>query len=167
MGAFGLQGDDRGIADRVDEVRRLQLLIAMRGEHLPPVVIGQGNDPRPESEDRLQLAARGAIGHDHAAPEAKPPRIPRDALRHVSGAGCVHAGIQLLRPEHGDRVGGAADLEGTDGLQVLELEIELAGAAVTAGDVHCPRCQTTAPGGTAAVGSGHVRFRLHQSFACR
>src|SRR5439155_8634045 len=52
---------------------------------------------------------------------------PRDALTHVAGARRDDAAGEGRGVGRADRVRGAPDLEGADGLQALELEIDLAG----------------------------------------
>ena len=68
------------------------------------------------------LDGRRVAGHDDDGAHAQEPRGPGDAL------GVIAAGVRddargaLLRRELREGVVGAADLEGTDGLQVLRLE---------------------------------------------
>jgi len=118
------------IADRMDERSRLQWRVSVLDENVPPLVVRQRDRFRSQALDRLELGVRRAIGHDDGASNSESPRIPRDTLRHVPGAGCVHARLQRAGIEHRYRIGGAANLERSDRLQVLELEIELAGASV-------------------------------------
>src|SRR5260370_18777127 len=102
----------------------------MRDENVPPLVIRTRGRFRAEALDRLELGVRRAVGHDGSASNAKPPCIPGDTLRHVPGAGGVHACLQRAGIEPRDRIAGAPYFERPDRLQVLELEAGLAGASV-------------------------------------
>ena len=64
----------------------------------------------------------GRVHHHDAAPDARLARGERDPLRGVSGTDRPHAVGELLSRQAADRIVGAANLEGPDGLQSLELE---------------------------------------------
>src|SRR5713226_9419652 len=127
-------GHDVHIARRVDEMSGLERRVAMGRHHVPPFVVRQRDRLRPESLDGFQLHARGAVRDDRGAPDAKPPGVPRETLGHVAGAGCVDAGRQRRRIEHSERIRAAPNLERADRLQVLQLQVELARAAVLQSD---------------------------------
>ncbi len=78
-----------------------------------------------EPLDGGQLGFRRMIRRDDGALHAQPAGVPGDALRHVAGAGGPDPLCQLLarHGEHG--VTRAAQLEGANRLQILELQVDL------------------------------------------
>ena len=94
-------------------------------EDAPPVVVGQLDDVAAEALDRRQLRLGRALRDDDRRLHAAQARRVGDSLRHVAGARGDDAVGQLLLGGLEHRVAGAADLEGVDRLERLELEIDL------------------------------------------
>src|SRR5207247_8666334 len=117
--------DHPELAERMDEHHVLQWLVEAGDADLPDFVPGKLHDLRAEAPDSRQLGLRRGVGHDDGAGNAEAPRMPREGLRHVPRAARVHASFPVGRGEEGDRVSGAADLERSGGLEVLELEVDL------------------------------------------
>jgi hypothetical protein len=66
------------------------------------------------------------VRDDHRAADAELARDPGDSLAHVPGCRRDDAVLQLLGRDLQHRIAGAAELEGADRLQVLELQVDLA-----------------------------------------
>src|SRR2546423_1490184 len=111
--------------------------IASIAEGLPPAVERHLDYAATEALDRLQLGVGRVIGRDHRTGDAQPARVPGGALCHVAGAGNEDAlgQLRLRHPAH--RIGGTANLERSDGLEVLQLEINL-GGSIPDGEPHPP-----------------------------
>ena len=96
---------------------------------LPALVVARAHDRRAQPLDGVHLGRRRRVHHHHRAGRADLARGQRHALRRVAGADRPDAVLQFVRRELPDRVVGAADLEGADRLQHLELQVQLANAA--------------------------------------
>jgi hypothetical protein len=114
-----------GIGDGMDE-EAIETGIAMLDENPPPFVEWNANHPAAQPLDGGDLRGRGVLGHHDRAGDAHAPRVPGDALGHVSRARRVHAVPERLTRREPQRVRRAADLERADGLEVLALEPDLA-----------------------------------------
>ena len=101
------------------------LVVTGGGHDLPPALVGHLHDPAAEPLDRVELRLRRLLGGDDRCRDAELAGGPRDSLRHVAGADRDDALRRLGRGRAADRIRGAADLEGADRLQVLELEPDL------------------------------------------
>ena len=102
--------------------------IASIAEGLPPAVERHLDDTATEALDRLHLGVGRVIGRDHGTGNAQPARVPGGALGHVAGAGNKDAFGQLRLRHPAHRIGGTPNLERSDGLKVLQLEIDLGGS---------------------------------------
>jgi cysteine desulfurase family protein (TIGR01976 family) len=117
-------GHHRRVLHRVHE-QPLYPVDVTGGDDVPPFVVRDLDHSAAEALDRGQLGL-GRMVRDHdRGRDAERAGRPRDALGHVPRAG----GDQPLGPgvgrrEH-DRVGRSADLERVDGLEVLQLEVDL------------------------------------------
>ena len=101
-------------------------LVELRGEHdLPPAFVGHLDDRAAEALDRVHLRLRRTLRGDDGRRHAELARRPGDALGHVAGARGDHAAGRLDVRRLPDRIDGASDLEGTDRLEVLELQPDL------------------------------------------
>ena len=78
-----------------------------------------GGAPGPGAD---HLGGRGEQRHDDDGADPEQAGVPGDGLGVVAGGHGDDAGAALLGRQQGEAVGGAAFLEGADGLQVLELE---------------------------------------------
>jgi hypothetical protein len=95
------------------------------GEDLEPCSERNPQHARAESLESLDLHRRRVIGRHHGARNPHAARLPGDTQRHVSRARGPHAARQRLARCGEHRVARAAQLEGSDRLQVLELEPDL------------------------------------------
>ena len=117
-------GHHRRVLDRVHE-QSVQPVEVAGDDDVPPGVVRDLQHPAAQPLDRGDLGLGRVIGHDDSGRDAELARRPGDALGHVPRAGGDQAlGPRAGRREH-DRVGRAADLERVDGLQVLQLEVDL------------------------------------------
>ena len=82
--------------------------------------------PPRRSTARILVCGRG-IGRDDGGGDADAARAEGDALRHVAGRRGEHAALEPLARSARHDVGGAADFEGADRLQVLELQVDVGG----------------------------------------
>src|SRR5262249_5448386 len=119
-----VSGDDRGIADRMDE-RPFDTGMMVVDQDLPPIV--EGNPERLDAEplDRRDVRVRRMPGYDEVARDSEASRVPRHTLRHVARARGVHAARERLSRKQAHRAPRAAQLERSDRLEVLELEPDL------------------------------------------
>ena len=103
----------------------LQPVEAVGQDDLPPLIEGQLDVLGAETLDRLELRLGRVVRHDDATGNAELVRGVCQTLGHVPGACGVHTlGKHLgARQPHGIRR--AADLEGSDRLEVLELQVDL------------------------------------------
>src|SRR4051794_6102962 len=99
----------------------------MFDQRLPPSIERHLDDTPAESLDRIDLGLWCMVRHHNSTGDAKVPGAPRDPLCHVAGARRVGAAGEAVRvgAQHGVRR--ATKLEGTNRLEVLELEPDLAG----------------------------------------
>jgi len=117
-------GHHPGILDRVHE-QPVHPVDAVGHDGVPPVVVRDLHDPAAQPFDRGDLGLGRVVGHRDGGRDAEFACRPRDALRHVARAGGDQAlGPRVSRRQH-DRVGRAADLKRVDGLEVLQLEVDL------------------------------------------
>ena len=94
--------------------------------HRPPGDVERHfDDARAEIAHPFDLRLGRGVDRDDRARNAVLARGVRDALPRISGADGPHPFRPLLRREHGHGIGGAADLERVDRLQVVELEPDL------------------------------------------
>src|SRR5205814_3717479 len=114
----------RVVAERMHE-ETFDALPPARAERVEPLVVRYRDDVGAESLDRRQLRRGRAVGDDDGAPDAEPPRVPRDALSHVAGARGPHPIRELLGGGDGHAIARTTDLERADGLQALELEVDV------------------------------------------
>ena len=91
----------------------------------PAFVVRRAHDGGAEAFDRANLRIGRRVHHHHRAARADFPCGEGDALSRVAGAHGPHAFLQLLRCQLADDVVGAADFEGADRLQRLELQVEI------------------------------------------
>src|SRR5437660_219989 len=80
-----------------------------RAERAEPFVVRHRDDLGAEPLDRGDLGRRRADGHDDGAPDAEPPRVPRDALGHVAGARGPYPARELVGGGDGHAIARAAD----------------------------------------------------------
>ena len=80
---------------------------------------------RAQRTHALELGHRGGFHRHHRAADAGLPRGVGHSLAGVAGADGPHATLTLGGPKKGECIGGAAQLVGIDGLQVLQLEPDL------------------------------------------
>jgi len=95
-------------------------------EDLPPILEWHAHYARPESLDCVRLCRGRMIWHDDATRYTERTGTPGDALRHVPRACRPDTLAQCIAIGEQHGVARAAQLEGADWLQVLELEIQLA-----------------------------------------
>src|SRR5262249_37537304 len=93
---------------------------------LPPAIECDTDHLAAEALDCVDLRAWCVVGNDDRRRHAELAGEPADTLGHVPGAGREDAAGDVLGGRLADRVGGAADLEGADRLQALELQPHLA-----------------------------------------
>ena len=84
------------------------------------------DDFSPQRSSSFELVFRSIRWHDDDGPNTQRPSRIRHALRVVSAGIGNHSAASLAVAEGSDLVVGAAQFEGTDRLQVLELKKELA-----------------------------------------
>ncbi len=104
-------------------------------DRLPPLVVGHLDHPATEALDCVELGLWGVVGDGDRRRQPELSRHPGDALGHVARAGGDQPAAPCLRVRAADRVARPADLERADGLQGLELEIDL-GRRVVDGQAH-------------------------------
>ena len=114
----------RSSLDRVDE-HALDAGVRPLLQRLPPAIERHLNHVAAKPLDRCDLRPWRVVGRDDRRGDAELPRHPRDALRHVPGAGRPYAFGDRLDRRLPDRVCRPADLERADRLQALELEPDL------------------------------------------
>src|SRR5262245_37878184 len=119
-----ISGHDRVVAEGV-HVKAVEALKRTRAEDLVPLVERDRDHVGTQAPDRRDLGLGSRVRKDHGAVHPEPLRPPRDALRHVSGARGPHAVLELFGRGEQERVARAAQLEGADRLEVLELEVDL------------------------------------------
>src|SRR5258706_422604 len=112
----------------MNEMRRLELSVSVRGKDVPPVVVGEGKDVGSEPANAVKFRLGCAVWHHHGAAHSAPPRRPCNTRGHVSRACGVDARRELGRAEKGHSVIGSTNLERADWLEVLQLQVEVAGA---------------------------------------
>ena len=119
-------------------------------EGAPPVGERREDDAPAQAFDGADFGGGRGIGRDDGGGHADAARAERDALRHVAGGRSQHAAIEEMPRSPRHDVGGAADLEGADRLEVLELQPEArranrrnSGPAACAGPL--PRCWRALP----------------------
>ena len=117
-------GHDRVVAEGV-HVEAVETLERARAEDLVPLVERDRDHLSAQPPDRRDLGLRSRVRKDDRAAHAELARPPGDALRHVARARGPHAVLELLRRGEQERVPRAAQLEGADRLEVLELEVDL------------------------------------------
>ena len=104
---------------------RVNPRVAAVGEGLPPAVERNLDDAATEPLDRLDLGVGRVVRRDDGAGDPQAAGVPGGALRHVAGAGDEDALGQLGLRHRTHRIGGTADLEGADRLEILELEVDV------------------------------------------
>ena len=114
----------RAVGDGMDE-EAVEPGEAVLLDHLPPAVEGHLDDLAAQALDGRQLGGRRVVGHHDRGRHAELAGAPGHPLRHVAGARRVDPVAQALGTGEAHGVGGAAQLEGADGLQVLQLEPDL------------------------------------------
>src|SRR5439155_18730819 len=97
---------------------------AMLLDDPPPRFEWDLHDGGAEPLDRLELGLRRAIRDDRGAGDPHGAGAPGHPLRHVSRARGIDAVSEGRRVREPHRVRRAAELEGPDGLEALELEID-------------------------------------------
>src|SRR5215212_7626916 len=110
----------------------IQSGIVPRDEHLPPLIERNLDERSAQTRDRRELGFRRVIGYNYRARNSKSPRMPCDALRHVASAGGVHAFCEFIRIGRRDGVSSPSQLERSDWLKVLELQIDLGAVDIQA-----------------------------------
>ena len=120
----GVARDEAVVVERVDEVSG-HPVGRVRLDRFPALVVGGADDRRAEPLDRANLRVGRGVHHHHRAARPGLARGERYALGRVAGADRPDAVAQLRRRELADDVVGAANLEGADRLQRLELQVQL------------------------------------------
>jgi hypothetical protein len=119
-------------------------------EGLPALIPGSFDDLAAETADGIELGLRSGFDHEDLAGHACAASGEGHTLGSVAGADGPHAAAALVFGEKADGVPGSANFEGADGLQVLQLEINVGGAVVVEAD------ERGADGGLVDVPAGLV-----------
>ena len=120
----GVAGHHGHVVECVDE-NAIHAVDSALHEGVPPCFGAHGHDTRAERLHRGDLRGGCGRGYDDRARHAEPFRKPGRALSHVAGGRGHDAGRHLVRGRTREDGGGAAQLERTDRLQVLKLEVDL------------------------------------------
>ena len=120
----GIAGDEVVIVEGMDE-GALDAGIGALLQRLPGGLKGNQHQLRAECLHALDLGGGRGLDDDDGAGDAGLARGIGDALSGIAGADGPDAALPLRIAQHRDGVGGAAELEGVDGLQVLELEADV------------------------------------------
>ncbi len=125
-----VSGHDRRVANGVDEVAvdALQLgerLLAVAVHRRPPRLPGHAHHATAQALDGCELCGGRVVGDDDRGRNTERARHPRHTLGHVARARGHDSFGELGAWCAEDRVRGAAQLEGADRLQALELEPDL------------------------------------------
>src|SRR5256885_4978343 len=87
---------------------------------LPPLLVCDRDELGAERLDAVELRARRVGGDDHPRRDARFPRRPSKALRHVAGARGDDSVRELARRSRADRGEGATQLERADRVETFE-----------------------------------------------
>jgi hypothetical protein len=117
-------------------------------EAMPPIGEGRQDDASAEAFDGAEFGGGRGIGGDDGGGHADAAGAERYALRHIAGGGGEHAAFEELARGSGHHIGGAADLERADGLEVFQFEGDFGGRIGEAAD------ERGAQGDTGDVGTG-------------
>jgi hypothetical protein len=117
-------GHHRVVAEGVHEPA-VQALVLVCPKRLVPLLERDRDHVRAEPPDRGDLRLWSRLGEHDRAVHAVLTRPPRHALGHVPGARRPDSVLELVRRGERQRVPRAAQLEGADRLEVLELEVDL------------------------------------------
>src|SRR5690242_12370895 len=94
-------------------------------ENLPPVIEWNLDELRAESRYRSKLCLWRVIRNHDCAWNTQSPRMPCNSLRHVARACGEHATCEISRVGCRDGVSSTPQLERSNRLKILELEINV------------------------------------------
>ena len=129
----GVACDEGVIFERMDE-GAVHGGVGAVAEGLPTLIVGSLDDLAAETADGVELGLRGGFDHEDFRGHAGAASCEGDALGSVAGADGPHTAAALVFGEKANGVPGSANLEGSDGLQALELEPDFGGAVVVEAD---------------------------------
>ena len=120
----GVAGDEVVVIEGMHE-GALDAGIGALLQRLPRDGKGHQHQRGAERLHALDLGEWGRLDDDHGAGDAGLPRGIGDALPGIAGADGPDAPLPLGVRQQCHGVGGAAELEGVDGLEILELEADV------------------------------------------
>ena len=129
----GVTGDEGVIFKGMDE-GAVHGGVGALAEGLPALIPGSFDDLAAETANGVELGLRSGFNHENFRGDAGAASGEGHTLGSVAGADGPDTVAALVFGEEADGVPGAANFEGADGLEALELEIDFGGAVVVEAD---------------------------------